>query len=108
MTGNKRSLETIAGEIHALQRKNVFAVGELLLEAQAVCEHGDWGDWLDENGFSSSSADRYMKVAALGTKFPKLGNLKLAKGTFYTLAGEQEDLLPCSSTRWPRAPPRRS
>ena len=45
---NRRALDTIADEIHTLQRTNVFAIGDLLIEAHESCDHGEWGDWLSE------------------------------------------------------------
>jgi hypothetical protein len=93
---NARSLDTIADEIHKFQRVNVFVVGDLLVEAKAACEHGEWLDWLDQHfGWSDSSAERYMNVARLGTQIPQLRNLKLAKTTLYALVEEHgEDDLP--------------
>jgi len=90
---NARPLDTIAGEIHQVQRVSVFAVGDLLIEARAACEYGDWLDWLDQNfEWSEDSADRYMKVARLDSA--TLRNLKLAKTTLYALLDEDEDDLP--------------
>jgi hypothetical protein len=86
MTKNRRSLSVIADEIHKLQRVNLFALGELFLEAKDACEHGEWLPWIEEQGWSADSAERAMKVARLGQRFRKLRNLSLAKSTFYDLA----------------------
>jgi hypothetical protein len=94
---NHRSLDAIANDIHALGRTNVFAEGDLLLEAKETCDHGDWDGFLESNGWSWDSASRRMEVAKLGTKFRKLRVLKLAKTTLYSLADlaeEDENLLP--------------
>jgi DUF3102 family protein len=84
---NRRSLGAIAADIHNLQRKNVFAIGKLLLEAKEACDHGEWMPWLyDEFAWSEDSAQRFIGIARLGLKFRKLRNLKLAKTTLYNLA----------------------
>jgi DUF3102 family protein len=94
MIKNRRSLDSIAGDIHKLQRSNVFAVGDLLLEAKDGCDHGEWGLWLQiEFDWSADTAERYMKVARLGTKFRNLRNLRLAKTTLYSLAEEDDEEL---------------
>jgi hypothetical protein len=90
-----RSLDTIASEVHALEGSNVFAIGDLLIEACESCGHGKWLPWVQkEFAWSADTAERYVKVARLGTKFRKLRNLQLGKTTLYTLANEAEDKLP--------------
>lgn len=47
-----------AGIQHALR------AGELLLQAKALCPHGEWGQWLKDNcSFSERTAQAYMRVA---------------------------------------------
>jgi hypothetical protein len=46
---NVRFLCTIADDIHKLERKSITDIGDLLLEAKAQCEHGQWLDWLGAN-----------------------------------------------------------
>jgi hypothetical protein len=93
---NVRSLCTIADDIHKLERKSITDIGDLLLEAKAQCEHGQWLDWLgDEFDWSVDTAERYMKVAKLSSKFRTLRNLKLAVTTLYELADhDNEEELP--------------
>lgn len=93
---NARTLDVIAGEIHNLERSNLFGKGDLLIEAKDQCEHGEWLAWLDDEfEWSPDTAEKYMKVAGLSTKFRKLRNLKLGKTTLYQLADhEPEDALP--------------
>src|SRR6516162_4800821 len=92
---NLRSLDVIAGEIHQHMRDNVFAVGDLLIEAHAACAHGDWMQWLADNfALSPDTASRLMAVAMLANKFRKLRNLKLSRTTLYRLADEDKDLQP--------------
>ncbi|WP_161855601.1 DUF3102 domain-containing protein [Bradyrhizobium sp. CCBAU 051011] len=93
MTKRKnRSLDTIADDISKLKRDHIFDVGDLLIEAKEQCEHGQWLDWLDDEfEWSVDTAENYMKVAELASKFRPLRNLKLAKTTLYTLAGSDYD-----------------
>jgi hypothetical protein len=93
---NARSLDTIADDINQLARENIFAIGDLLIEAKARCEHGQWLNWLySEFDWSTSTAERKMRVADLGGKFVKLTILKLGTTTLYDLADhENEDDLP--------------
>jgi hypothetical protein len=41
---NVRPLDAIAEDINKLERKNIFDIGDLLLEARAQCEPGQWLD----------------------------------------------------------------
>src|SRR5258708_20564541 len=62
-----RDLDVIAGDIRAKERGNVFAIGELLLEAQATCkvEKVKWADWLAREfaDWSHDSARNFMAAA---------------------------------------------
>jgi hypothetical protein len=89
-SNSKRALDVITSEIHQLHRQNVFAVGDLLLEAREACPENGWMEWLEDNGWSHDTAGRYMRVAELGTRFRKLRNLRLAKSTLYKLAFEAD------------------
>jgi hypothetical protein len=93
---NARSLDAIADDINQLKRANIFDIGDLLVEAKAQCEHGQWYDWLEaEFEWSEDSAGRYMNVARLGAKYRTLRDLNLAATTLYRLAAyENEDELP--------------
>jgi hypothetical protein len=91
---NIRSLATLADEICALRARSIFELGELLLEAKAACEPGQWLSWLKtEVDYSDDTASRYMAVAKLGTRFRKLRNLKLAKSTIYALVNLDKEAL---------------
>jgi hypothetical protein len=89
---NTRSLDAIANDIHAAERRNIFEVGDFLLEAMVQCKPGgEWLAWVEsEFEWSVDSAGRYAAVAELGTRFRKLRNLKLAKTTLYELT-KQDD-----------------
>jgi Protein of unknown function (DUF3102) len=43
---NVRPLDEIADNLHKLERKNIIDIGDLLIEAKAQCEYGQWLDWL--------------------------------------------------------------
>jgi hypothetical protein len=95
MKKNTRSLSDIAVDIHALERRSIIDIGELLIEAQGQCEPGKWLAWLGaEFEWSVDTAGRYMSVAKLAGRFRKLRNLKLGKTTLYDLAyfHEEEDM----------------
>jgi hypothetical protein len=92
---NVRPLDTIAVDIHQLERGNIIDLGDLLLEAKSQCEHGDWLKWLTcEFDWSVDTAERYMGVAALNAKFRRLRNLKIAATTLYALVYQEQDDLP--------------
>src|SRR3954451_3562042 len=89
---NERSLDTIADSIHRAERTNVIDIGDLLLEAKAQCEHGQWLAWLSaEFTWSEDTAARYMKVATLAARFRSLRNLNLAVTTLYELADHERE-----------------
>jgi hypothetical protein len=94
MKRNTRTLDAIASDIYRVEKRSVIEIGELLLEARPLCEHGQWIDWLEANGWSTSGADRYMKVAELAAQFSQLGNLRLSKSTLYELIECDEKALP--------------
>src|SRR6516225_3038238 len=80
---NMRSLDVIAGEIHKYRRIDMFACGDLLIEAREACDHGDWYPWLAENfDWSEDTAERLMRVAQIPQA---VRDLRLAIGTFYAL-----------------------
>jgi Protein of unknown function (DUF3102) len=89
---NTRSLDLIADAIHKLDRANIIDKGDLLLEARAQCEPGQWVHWLaTECEYSEDSAERYMKVAKLASRSRNLRNLRLGKTTLYALADHQNE-----------------
>jgi hypothetical protein len=88
VTKNTRPLSAIGAEINALDRGTMFDRGRLLLEARESCEHGDYMDWLEENGWSHTSATRYIAAYDLSTKIPTVVNLKVPARTIYMLAEE--------------------
>jgi hypothetical protein len=92
---NARSLDVIAVDIHLRGRTHIIAVGKLLNEAHEACDHGEWCAWLEkEFEWSSTTADRYRKVADLAERFPTVGKVQLAPTTLYALTELEEEVLP--------------
>jgi hypothetical protein len=89
---NARPLDKIADDIFKLERKSIFEIGDLLLEARAQCEHGEWMTWLEQFGWSWDTADRYAAVAELGSKFRKLRILKVPATILYDLVDRGDDI----------------
>ena len=61
------------------ERKETFAIetGKDLIEAKALVQHGQWGQWLKDNfDWSQSTAQGFMNAAKLVAKIPEVGNLK--------------------------------
>ena len=65
-----KTLDVLAGEINAIKdqvRMNMVAasieIGQRLAEAKAVCAHGEWGAWLEENvEYSERTAQNLMRI----------------------------------------------
>jgi hypothetical protein len=97
---NSRGLDDIADDIHELERASIFDMGDLLIEARAKCEPGEWSDWLDrEFNWSYDSADRYMAAAKLAGRLRTVRSLKVAATTIYALAGMDDEALPDAVAR---------
>jgi hypothetical protein len=90
---NARPLATIARDIRSLERRNIFGVGRLLIEAKESCEHGDWLSWFKTSAFSfkQATAERYMSAARLAAEFRTVRNLKLHPVTLYRLPAIHRD-----------------
>jgi hypothetical protein len=91
----RRSLLTIVDEIRETFRSdnsNIIRRGDLLIEAKAQVEHGEWLPWLKSYfDMSEDTAERLMSVARLADKFRILRNMDLShlpKGVLYALASE--------------------
>jgi hypothetical protein len=107
MSNKPKSLDTIIDRIQKLERGNIFAIGDLLIEAKDQVEYGNWGTWLRDNlEYSPDTAARYIGVAKLGQRFRNLRNLKLGVTTLYSLvdleeqwgrAADDEDDLACTA-----------
>jgi hypothetical protein len=88
----KRSLDAIATDIHRIERANIFAIGELLTEADDACSHGEWLPWLEANftWWSHDTALRYMAAYKLSAKYARVRNLLVPSTIIYEL-GEDID-----------------
>jgi Protein of unknown function (DUF3102) len=88
-----RSLDAIAEQIHRVERANIFAIGELLTEADDACEHGEWLPWLQANfsWWSHDTALRYMAAYKLSAKCARVRNLRVPSRIIYALASDLDD-----------------
>jgi hypothetical protein len=96
----KRWAKRIA-EAHAQSVEAIIRVGQLLIEAKAECDHGEWDEITGEATgkgllpFSARSAQRYMAIARnIVLRNPThVSDLPSSWGTLYELAKlEDEDL----------------
>ena len=95
----RRGLLTIVDEIRETfhsDNSNIIKRGELLIEAKALVQHGEWLSWLESYfDMSEDTAERAMSVARFADKFRILRNMNLShlpKGVLYALAsGDYSD-----------------
>jgi hypothetical protein len=92
MTLTNRALDVIADELHtALKREtaDILAIGNLLVEAKAKVEHGQWLPWLrQEFLMTDRSAQNYMKAAEFAAKNEIVADLRLSPSALYLLSGD--------------------
>jgi hypothetical protein len=82
-----RTLDVITAEIQQIERRNVFDIGKLLVEANKVCDHGDWLPWLKaEFEWSYETARRYMNAHQLAAKYTRVRNLAVPLRVIYYIA----------------------
>jgi len=86
-----RNIETITGEIKALQKSAVcvfIEIGRRLCEAKELLHHGEFGAWLErEVEFSESTANNYMKLfRELGSAQSSLWGAELNSQAFEKLS----------------------
>lgn len=62
-----RDIETVTNELRDEQRKGgeaIIAIGQRLIEAKSLLEHGEWLNWLNEKaGYSERMAQNFMRVS---------------------------------------------
>ena len=66
----QRDIQTVTTEIKILHRQAqgmilnyAIEIGRRLKEAKSLLEHGEWGEWLENEGdFSRSTANNFMKI----------------------------------------------
>jgi hypothetical protein len=91
-SNTKRDLAAIAVDINTLERRSIFDIGKLLIEARDVCEHGDWYAWLEsEFDWSEDTAENYMAASRLGAKYRTVRDLKVPATTLYELGADVDD-----------------
>ena len=87
----KRSLDAIAGDIHAQERGSIFDIGALLIEAREQCEYGQWMAWVSQEfAWSHDTAENYTKAAELAARFRTVRNLKLTARTINRIARHKD------------------
>jgi hypothetical protein len=90
-----RNLDAIAVDIHQLERASVFEIGELLVEAEAACEHGEWRAWLkSEFEWSHDTARNYMNAARLVANDERVRHLRVPATIIYALADDVDEITP--------------
>jgi hypothetical protein len=81
-----------AAEIRKLGTRaigDVIEIGGRLFEAKKIAGHGNWLPWLErEFGWSDRTAENYMRVYTLSTKFETVSNLCLDLRSLYLLTAK--------------------
>lgn len=90
MVKNKLGLERIGANIRAHEKTTiagVVAIGGLLIEAAAQCEHGEFMDWVDHHfGWSHATTFRYRRAFEFANICDDFGNLNLTLSALYFVA----------------------
>ena len=89
MNLTNRTIAIIVDELRgALKREtdDIITIGELLSEAKAKVEHGEWLPWLMQFSLSDRSAQKYMKAADFAAKNELGSDLKLSPSALYLLS----------------------
>jgi Protein of unknown function (DUF3102) len=90
-----RTLDVITAEIQQIERRNVFDIGKLLVEANKVCDHGDWLPWLKaEFEWSHDTARNYMNAYRLADDDERVRNLTVPLRIIYALANDVDEYTP--------------
>jgi hypothetical protein len=96
-TKRNRDLNSICREIKKIEKGNIanaVKTGDLLEQAFQQCEHGQWGDWLQDNfRWSTTTAQRYRDVFALSQnpQFGDFSKLDLSVSALYLAAEKGPD-----------------
>ena len=69
--------------------EDILRLGADLVEAKAMCQHGQWRDWLDSVGWSERTAENYIRVFKAWQEQPKLSAFGYTK-TIALLAAPDE------------------
>jgi hypothetical protein len=88
--GVDQGLAEHAAEIRRLGKRalaDVTEIGRHLDECKHICGHGNFGPWLDrEFGWSDKTAENFINVYKLSSKFENFSNLDLSLSGLYLLA----------------------
>jgi hypothetical protein len=87
MTSNRLpTLQAELAKLHAdvqhhtaAAAEKALAAGAALVEAKALCKHGEWAGWLKATGVPERSAQRYMRLHRLGLKSAIVADLGVAE-----------------------------
>lgn len=63
-----RQAKAEADRLATRSAEKIMEAGQALIEAKALCEHGNWLAFLSEAGLHRRTAQRYMKLAASDLK----------------------------------------
>jgi hypothetical protein len=86
-----RSLDAIATSLKTRARDSAIDNGELLLEAQAQLNYGQFVEWLEEHWDRSiATAYNFMRAAEFAARFPNVRKLKLRAGALYRLSNIED------------------
>lgn len=80
------------GEVKSLMTRaadRALAAGELLIEAKALCQHGEWSNWLKSAGIPERSAQRYMALSRAGIPSAIVADLGFAECEKYASAASK-------------------
>lgn len=91
-----RDIETITGEILEAKRvggEAIITIGQRLIEAKALLQHGEWLPWLTERvEYSEKTAQNFMRLARQWSNPQALADLGATKAlTLLALPPEERD-----------------
>jgi hypothetical protein len=67
--------------------EKALQAGALLIEARALCRHGEWADWLKSTGIPQRSASRYITLRKAGLKSATVAEMGFAEAERLATAG---------------------
>jgi Protein of unknown function (DUF3102) len=90
-----------AAEIKRLGKRvigDVIEIGARLTECKRICGHGKWLPWLDrEFGWTDKTAENFINVHKLSSKFENFSNLDLPISGLYLLAAPSTPAEACDA-----------
>jgi ribosome-associated translation inhibitor RaiA len=71
---------------------DVIEIGRRLVESKRICGHGRWLPWLErEFAWTDKTAERYINVFQMVSKFDNLSNLDIPLSGLYLIAAAPEE-----------------